>query len=801
MSSIRVKSRTSRERGFVSHLLMFVVISVLTGALVAGLVIPFAGVLGLTTQSATDAFENMDATLENPPLPERSRVLAADGSQIATFYERNRVQVTLDKIAPVMQRAILAIEDARFYQHGPLDAQGTLRAFVRNSQGGQVSQGGSTVTQQYVKLVQYENAKTPEEQRAVIEDSYGRKLQELRYAVELEKTMTKDEILERYFNIVYFGDGAYGIESAAKHYFNTSAAKLTLPQAAMLAGLVRDPNGLDAKDNPEAVLGRRNLVLSRMVHEGMVSAKEGAEAAGTDLGLRMTQSSQGCYYSRYPFFCDYARQVLLRDPALGKTREDRERLLDRGGLTIQTTLDQKAQRAADKAVAEAVRPTDKVIGALSMVEPGTGRVKAIAQSRKYGEGKGKTYVNLNVPRKYNGTLGYQPGSTYKPFVMAAAIRQGIPLSTSLPSPTRMRHSGSMRNCPGGQPGWISTPWDVSNSTSAGSTSNLISGTARSVNTFYANLEAQTGICEPANIATRLGAVRANGDPLDQVKPFVLGVNEVAPISMAEAYATFAARGLHCPATPVLKVLDRQGNPIKLTKTECKQVIPQAVADGVNYVLREVVDGDDPGRTGQRMSMANEGRQVAGKTGTSNSRIAVWFLGYTTNLATAAVVTDAEAPQQSLMGQRIGGRTVTGDQVWGGTLAGPMWLAAMRGALEGRKSPNFVNPSPKMLVGIPTTVPSVLGMDQDRARSVLRKANFSMAVGGSTNSDLPRGTIVRQTPGPNTSAGSGSTVIVYLSNGIKPKPTPTPKPKPIPTTPGPFPKPTLPPPPDDDSRPG
>jgi membrane carboxypeptidase/penicillin-binding protein len=201
-----------------------------------------------------------------------------------------------------------------------------------------------------------------------------------------------------------------------------------------------------------------------------------------------------------------------------------------------------------------------------------------------------------------------------------------------------------------------------------------------------------------------------------------------------------------------------------------------------------------------MSLASEGRQVAGKTGTSNSRIAVWFLGYTTNLASAAVVTDAEAPQTSLMGQRIAGRVVSGDQVWGGTLAGPMWLAAMRGALEGRKSPNFVNPNPRMLEGIPTTVPSVVGMDQDQARSVLRKANFAMAVGGETHSDLPRGTIVRQTPGANTKAGSGSTVIVYLSDGVKPKPKPKPTPKPIPTTPGPFPKPTLPPPPDDDDPP-
>jgi membrane peptidoglycan carboxypeptidase len=782
-----------REHGFVTHVVMFVVVSVLTGALVAGLIIPFAGLFGLTTQKATDAFQDLPSELEEPPLPERSRMLAADGSVIATFYDQNRVEVSLDQVAPVMQRAILAIEDSRFYQHGPMDAKGTLRAFIRNQQAGGVSQGGSTITQQYVKLVQFENAETPEEQAQVVEDSYGRKLQELRYAVELEKTLTKDEILERYLNIVYFGDGAYGIESAARHYFSTSASKLTLTQAAMLAGLVRDPNGLDVKENPKAVLARRNLVLSRMVAEGMISEKAGREAAKQPLGLKMTRTPRGCYYSPYPFFCDYAEQVLLNDPALGKTREERRRALYRGGLTIYTTLDPQAQKAADKAVRETVHPTDSVIGALSMVEPGTGRVKAMAQSRGYGEGKGRTYINLNVPQKYNGTVGYQPGSTFKTFVLAAAIKQGIPLSTSLPSPRGTTISEPTRNCPNGKPGYHRDVWKVSNSTSAGPTSTLVTGTTHSVNTFYAYLQQRTGICEPAKIATALGATRADGRPLQQVKPFVLGVNEIAPLSMAEAYATFAARGKHCNATPIIKVIDRHGNEIDVKSSECKQVLPKEVADGVNYVLRQVVDGTDPGRTGARMSMKDEGRQVAGKTGTSNDRIAVWFMGYTTNLATAAVVADADPPLRTLMGRRIGGRVVSGDQVWGGTLAGPMWLAAMRGALEGHESPDFVEPDPDLIRGVPVTVPSVIGMGESRAKAVLREAGFAMSVGGWVDSAQPRGTVARQTPAGGTQAGSGSTIIVYLSDGTPPPPpSPAPK-KPLPTLPpGPFPKPPLPP---------
>jgi membrane peptidoglycan carboxypeptidase len=683
--------RARRTHSFFGLLAMFVAVSVLAGALVAGLAIPFVGIAGLTAKSVTDSFQNMSGDLKEPPLPARSQLLASDGKVLATFYDQNRVEVKLHQVAPVMQRAILAIEDARFYDHGPLDVQGTMRAFVRNQQGGGVSQGGSSITQQYVKLVLFENAETPAQQAKVIEESYTRKLQELRYAVELEKTMKKDEILEKYLNIVYFGDGAYGIQSAAKYYFSTSADKLTLSQAAMLAGLVRDPNGLDVRKKSKTVLARRNLVLSRMAHEGVISPKQAAKAANTGLGLRMTPFVQGCYYSKYPFFCDYVAAVLLHDPALGKTQEERQRLLYRGGLTIKTTLDTHAQDAAQKAVSETVGPTDLIHGALSMVEPRTGAIKAMAQSKGYGEGEGKTYVNVNVPQKYGGGIGFSPGSTYKPFVLAAAIRQGMPLTERLPSPGRTAISRPVKNCPNGKPGYNSDFWSIGNSTSAGSTSDMISGTGRSVNTYYANLEAETGICEPAKIATKLGAVRADGQPLMQIKPFTIGVNEIAPLSMAEAYATFAARGVHCRAVPFTQVLDRDGNTLPVRGPECKQAIPRNVADKVNYVLRQVVDGTDSGRTGQKMSMKSEGRQVAGKTGTSESRKDVWFMGYTSNLVAATAVADAHPVLRSLIGTSIHGRTVGGDQVWGGTLAGPMWLSAMRGALEGKKSPNFAEP--------------------------------------------------------------------------------------------------------------
>lgn len=809
-STNRALGRPIRERGFVTHLFLFVVVSALTGVLVAGLAIPFAGMMGLGARSMTDSFQNMPSVLPKLNPPERSRMLDADGNLLATFYDQNRVNLTsLDDISPLMRKSIIAIEDWRFYQHGPMDAQGAMRAFVRNSQAGGVSQGGSSITQQYVKQVLAESANTPEQRAKALEESYGRKLQELRYAVEVEKTMSKDEILLNYLNIVYFGDLAYGIESAARHYFSVPAKQLTLTQSATLAGLVRNPPASLSEETQKAMLSRRNLVLSRMYETKAISEAEARKAMESPLGLKITDTRNGCANSDYPFFCDYARSLLLGDDALGNSREERSKLINEGGLTIRTTLDVKAQNAAEAALRARLYPTDKVIGAVSLVEPGTGHIKAMAQSRPMGNDakKGDTYINYNVDQKHNGGLGFQPGSTFKPFVAAAAIKQGIGLDERFPSPSSTTITGPVKTCPNGQPGAVTTPWRVSNSTKAGASSiDMVTGAARSVNTFFANLEKRTGICDAAKIAAAAGVKRGDGKRLEQYKPFVLGVDDVTPLSMAEAYATFAARGKHCTATPLVDVLDRKGTKLPIQGANCKQTIPQDVADAVNYVLRQVVDGDDPSRTAKRMSMLKDGREAAGKTGTNDKRVNVAFAGYTTNLAGFAIIADAHPTKRTLLNQTLGGRKVDDDEVWGGRLSGPIWLAAMKGALKGTESPDFVEPDPKTIRGVKVDVPYVVGMSQSKATRVLEAADFQVSIGGSDYSTLPRGTVIKQYP--SKRAGSGSVITLTLSNGQqRPKPKlpedpredcnkPNPPPKcNLPTTepdPNPDPTPTFPP---------
>src|SRR6478609_1773257 len=415
-----------------SHLVVMVVVAAVMGVIAAGLAIPFAGVLGVGARQVALAMDNLPADLQTDPLPQKTKLLDADGETIATLYDENRVNVPLDQISRTMVKAIVAIEDSRFYEHGALDLRGTLRALVTNQASSGTVQGGSSITQQMVKLTLVQQADTKAERKAATADTYQRKLNELRYAIAFEQHHSKDWILERYLNIAYFGDGTYGIQSAARHYFGVNAKKLNLRQSAMLAGLVKNPTGYDPTNSPDRALARRNVVLDRMASLNVISREEAEKTKATTLGLHVLSAKNGCWFSRAPFFCDYAWNYLLDDPALGESVAQRRQLLKSGGLTIRSTVDLDDQAAAEKAVKNPVDQRDQAVGALAMVEPRTGDVKAIAQSRPMGRSqkKGQTFLNYAVPTKYGDSAGFQAGSTFKPFVLAAAIEEGIPLRTT-----------------------------------------------------------------------------------------------------------------------------------------------------------------------------------------------------------------------------------------------------------------------------------------------------------------------------------------------------------------------------------
>ncbi len=760
-----------------SHLGVIVAVSAVLGVLVAGLAIPFAGVLGVSSRSVARGMDNLPADLEAEPLPQRTQFLARDGSVLATFYDENRVNVRLDQVAPIMKKAIIAIEDDRFYEHGALDLKGTLRAFISNQAGSGGTQGGSSITQQMVKMTLLSQAKTEEERLAATADTYERKIKELRYAIAFEQKYDKDWILQRYLNIAYFGDGAYGIQSAAKHYFGRPASRLKLRQAALLAGLVKNPTGYDPTNYPDEAMTRRNVVLHRMAELNVISTAEEEKATTSRLGLHVSPSSNGCVSSAAPFFCDFARQYLLEDKALGVTREDRTQLINDGGLTVKTTVDLRFQRAEDRSVQRHVFPRDQAIGGLASVVPGTGDVRGLSQSRPMGRNKkkGETYLNYVVPAKYGDANGFQAGSTFKAFVLAAAIEKGIPLSTQINAPQTISiPNNRFRDCNG--PLNSFDTWSPQNSTGEG-TFDLYTGTQLSVNTFFAQLEERTGLCKPVTLARQMGVQVPD---TDIVPPFTLGVTNVDPLTMAAAYATFAGRGTYCAPRPVTEVLDASGKPIKTYPTQCKRLLKKSTADAVNDVLRGVQEGNGFGATaGLALN-----QESAGKTGTINENMAVWFIGYTPNLSTASMIAGANSKGHwlTLNGQTVGGSYI--DSAHGSTNAGPMWGDAMKVIQRWLPDKLFHSPSPTAVNGIQVSVPSTGGMSPEAAAKTLRQAGFLPTIGPMTNSSYPYGTVAFTSPGSGSLVGTGSSVVIYVSNGTpvpqpQPQNSPSPKPKPKP----------------------
>ncbi len=677
-------------RRVLSHLGVMLAVSVVLGVVVAGLAIPFAGVAGIGAKNVADTMDTLPEELETEALPQRTRILDRDGEVIATLYDENRVEVPLRQISREMIQAIVAIEDYRFYQHGALDLKGTLRAFLTNAANDGTVQGGSSITQQLVKLTLLSQASTDEERREATDDSYARKVRELRYAIALEENYSKDWILERYLNIAYFGDGAYGVQAAAKHYFNVNAKDLDISQAATLAGLVKNPTGYDPTNAPDRALQRRNVVLDRMASLKVVPAERVERLKKRSLRLDPQPAANGCVDSAAPFFCDLVLNYLMDDPSLGATAAERRRMLYAGGLTIRTTLDQGYQQAADDAVRNHVYPTDQAIGGLAMVEPGTGEVRAIAQSRPMGRNKkkGETFLNYAVNQRYGDSAGFQGGSTFKVFVLAAAIEQGLSLATTFNSPASISlREADFADCDGKPYGY--GVWNLRNSTSSG-TMNMYSGTRLSVNTFFAQLTQKTGICKPFDLARKMGVDLDNptGEKpgsAERVPSFGLGIPDTSPLEMAEAYATFAARGLHCDARPVTRIQDSARNTLKKYPAQCNQLMEQSTADAVNDVLRGVIEGGFA--SAQRLD-----QPAAGKTGTTQEGKAVWFVGYTPNMAAAAMIAGANqfGTPIRLAGQTVGGGYVASAS--GSGFAAPIWGDAMKVVDDTLENESFVYPS-------------------------------------------------------------------------------------------------------------
>jgi membrane peptidoglycan carboxypeptidase len=635
----------SQRRAGLSAAGFLVVVSAAAGLLLGAILIPVVGVIGVATKKAATTFN----TLSVPSLgqlPSRSEMLDSSGHLIAYYYPNDidRVPVSYNQIAPVMRNAIVAIEDARFYDHGAFDVRGTVRALVNDLQNTAV-QGGSTLAQQYVKNALILTASTPQEKQAAQAETPERKIRELRMAAIVEHELTRNELLAAYLNAAFFENQAVGIAVAAERYFDTTAARLTLPESAMLAGMVEFPTFYNPVLNPKNALNRRNEVLQKMAEQGYITNAAARTAEAGPLGLHMHSTSlqSGCTSASAKsaaFFCDYVLAALRTDPAYTTAYRA---LRTTGGLKIYTTLNRQDQRAANYAVNYVVAPHSSAfnpgreVDTEVLIKPGTGAVRAIAVDRPYGTGRGQTTVDYAVNRRYDGGNGVQTGSSSKLFTLLTALKQGVPFGFNLPIVSPSSLTGYY-NCKGDPTG---ETFNVSNAEGPGKgIFTLYNGTTQSINIFYAELERKVGLCSVVRTAVSLGMTRGDGTSLlrpdrgtsqpysaDNYPSFTLGSVNVSPMNMAAAYATVAARGVYCKPVAIAKIVTVTGVHLPVESAGCHRVLSTAVADAANFILQGVLTA-----AGATANDRGIGRPAAAKTGTANDGYYAAFAGYTPSLA-------------------------------------------------------------------------------------------------------------------------------------------------------------------------
>ncbi|WP_299955238.1 transglycosylase domain-containing protein [uncultured Modestobacter sp.] len=715
---------------------------VVAGALVAAMLLPWVGGPGLVARNSTSLLDALPVELTDETPNGNTRVPAADGSLITEFYTNNRTPVTPDQVSDVMKQALVDIEDSRFYQHNGLDVEGTMRALVKNLAAGEVEEGGSTLTQQLVKQTLLQTADTPEEREAADDKTVGRKLREVRLALALEETYSKDEILTRYLNIAYFGAGAYGIQAAAQTYFSVNAVDLTLPQASVLAGLVQSPGNTDPISHPEAAANRRNQVLARMHELGHITDQELADISASPIPIAEGgKAPNGCAQAVVGgFFCDYLQSYLINELDFTQTQ------LDNGGYTIQTTLRPDMQAAGDQAVLKTLGMGDPLAGIYTAVEPGTGKVLAMSVNRQFGcdaANPACESVNLNVAASQGS------GSTYKVFTAASALEQGYGvnyrITTSDPYYSRVYKQM------GGTTGKAYGP--IGNVGTLPRTLTMHDALARSSNTYFVAMEDQLGsVRGPVEMAQRMGLnlpeERARVTIEGEQGSFTLGAIETSPLYLASAYSTLAASGTQCDPVPVVQILNRAGEP--LTGEDGQPLVkgdncnPDAVPAGVANTLSQVLTADVKSNIGTGTRANVPGHQIAGKTGTSQDRNSAAFVGFLPEYAASVMVLNPKGNQD------VGS--------YGGGKPAQIWHDAMEPILNQGPTREFPAADPAVAAGTKGTGAVVRRESNDSTSSSSRG-------GGSTSTPTtPAAPTTEVTPPADVPAAGGDAVAPPTTEG-------------------------------------
>ncbi|MFC3243228.1 penicillin-binding protein [Gordonia humi] len=777
----------------------------MAGVLVAGLLFPIAGGLGVLTNRAAATMEDSSSELLGGVVPEVTTVTDADGKPIAKLFDQYRYQVGYNDISQDMIRAIISKEDRRFLEHDGVDWRGTIRAAVKNSSSGEVQQGASTLDQQYIKNYQLlVLARTEAERQAAVETTNARKLREIRMALTLEQSLTdqakrerglddaaakqdaKKQIVTRYLNIVPFGNNAYGIEAAAQTYFGHSAKELNLEESAMLAGIVESSSALNPYTDPEATTDSRNRVLDTMISNFPERRAELEDAKTKPLGVLPEPRTpvQGCIGADNDgFFCDYVLQYLADNGISRQTAM-------RGGYVIRTTLDPQVQDSALRSAKAQANPhIDGIANVMSLVRPGkqSHDVVSMVSSRDYGLDAKK---DQTVQPQPFSMVGDGAGSIFKLFTTAAAMEKGMGTNTVLPIPANvavygMGDSNGSFGCP-------PNAYCVKNAGVYPPAASVTQALATSPNTTFVQLLQQVGVKPAVDMAVRLGlrsynspGTSGHGDQslAEYVKKgnfgsFTLGPFAVNALELSNVAATLASGGVWCPPNPIQSIQqfkrDQYGNqvmgadgkpvmvPVPFTPPACEKVVDEGLANTLANAMSE--DDKGGGTSAAAAGATGWTLPLSGKTGTTEAHRSAAFLGFTNQLAAASYIYN-DGPTPSGICTAPLRQCYDGD-VYGGFEPARTWFNAVK-PVATKFGPVAMPPTdPSYVAGSDRgRIPNVAGLPASQATSRLQERGFKVNE-LEVDSGRPKGTVVFTAP--SDSAMPGSVVAIYVSNGRGPK---------------------------------
>ncbi|MEY2676777.1 MAG: hypothetical protein RL510_797 [Actinomycetota bacterium] len=762
MSGQRNKGASS-----LSKILKFTGLNAIVGVLGVALLAPIAIVGAVATGVGVSVFENLPPYIRPVNASQASTLYALDANgkpvEVARFYEENRISIPFDQISKTFVEATVATEDPNFWEHNGVDFISLIRATLTNIATGGGGPGGSTITMQYVKnsLIQ---AATIAGDDAAIEAARSRapdrKVREIRYAMALEETVNKEDIFAGYANLSFFGHQINGIEAASQFYYGKSAIDLNLPESAMLAAMLKAPEDYrpDSDENKARAKGRRDYVIQNMVEQGFIDQATANEAKATPVDVEVHKVPTGCEANQQTaFFCDYVIWTIRNSEEFGPTPADRELMLKTGGLDIYTTMNIELQATADAATKKWVPIADPSgIGSASVsVEAGTGRVLAMAQNRTFDQTqsgkKGHTSVNYSTDKAYGGSSGFQVGSTYKVFTLAEWLSRGFKLNDHVDGRVKEWNASDFTARCGSLVGtWaprniVKEPEDVS----------VITATAISENTAFADMASQLDLCDIRDTAMRFGVKRADGAELTFVPSSVIGVNEISPLSMAGAMAAIANKGVYCEPLAIDKVQVRSTKQLlNVPQPTCSAAVTPEVAAGMTYAMQRVISGGTGGA-----SSTGDGTPLAGKTGTTDSGVHTWMTGFSSAVGTATWVgnVSGNTSLSRILLNKKAGNTVRHD----------IWRTIMKTANKLYATTAFTPPPQEMIDATMVTVPSITGQLPSAGEQQIQVADLNSAIQIQTVlSGVPAGQVAYTRPAAGQVVPRGTQVKIYVSKGGK-----------------------------------